>query len=127
MTLLMVLVSSSQLFAQQDNGKVDNDKTPTNDPIYLILIGECEEDFPRSLNLPFEAFLQDGQLTIGSLADLSDVTVTLYSDDTVMYTLTRDFFFMDSMVIPVGGYPSGGYTLLLTTPGGTYIHGTFTL
>lgn len=123
MLLLMVITASNQVYAQ----KVNNDEIPTNDPIYLVLLGESETDFPRAISLPFEAFVQDGQLTIGSLSDLSDVTVTLSRDEAVVYTQTRDFGFMDTLVIPVSGYPEGEYLLLLTTPRGTYVYGTFRL
>lgn len=131
MVLLMVMFGSSQVLAQStnkgDNSSNNGNKTPTNDPTYLVLLGESETDWPRTLNLPFEAFIQDGMLTVGSLSDLNDVTITLYHDETVMFTQTRDFCFMDSLIIPVGGYPSGNYLLLITTPRGTYIYANFGL
>lgn len=137
MVLLMAIAGSGQMFAQGMNGNNTNpgdtssnngNKTPTNDPIYLILLGESETDYPpRAIGLPFEAYIQDGLLTVGSLGEFSGVTVALYREDNVVYTQTRDFYFMDTLSIPMDGFPSGNYTLLLTTPRGTYIYSTFRL
>ena len=131
MVLLMAMAGSAQMYAQTgrsvDNSSNNGKKTPTNDPIYLILLGECEEDFPRSVSVPFEAYIQDGVLTVGSLTDLSDVTVAVYNGNVAMYMQTCDMYFMGTTAIPVSSYPAGTYTLLLTTPRGTYVYATFQL
>lgn len=125
MAFFLMLIQTGQVFADEKNkGNISSDDST---PTYLILLGETETDIPRSLNLPFEAFIQNGVLYVNGLADMSDVTVTVYCEDMTVHTLTRDFYFMDSHAIPLGGFASGNYTLLLTTPRGTYIYGNFNL
>ena len=132
MVLLLAVAGSGQVFASESDDKKNNGSNggkdiPTNDPLYLLLLGESETDLPRAVMMPFEAYIVDGALHVGALADLSDVTVTLYHEDAPVYTLTRDFVFMDMLDIPVAACPVGNYMLLLTTPRGTYVYGTFQL
>ena len=131
MALMMVLFQSNQVFAERtdDGGRKSESGTkfPSNDPTYILLGGESEKDLPRTYLLPFEAYIQGGTLTIGSLSDLSDVTITIYKDDVAVYSFVRDFYFMDLHQVPVTSYVSGEYCLILTTPRGTYIYGYFQL
>lgn len=95
-------------------------------PKQMELEGETEVDLPRSLLLPFEAFISREEVIINSLSSLSDVTVQVVSNDgSIMFNVTRDFDFLQQINISLIGYPSGTYTLMLFTPRGTFIRGEF--
>ena len=89
--------------------------------------GTYEMDDLRSASFPVEAYLQGAQVTITFYVDLSDVTVTVASEENNQEMEERTISFIDSTpeVFNISGYSKGTYIITITTPRGTYLSGTF--
>lgn len=135
--LLMVCMAFSQSVMAQSNGG-SNGGNKNNDsgsglngdgPTYVELLGETETSLPKSaLLLPFEAYIQDGTLIVGALTDMDNVTVEVVNAAGMScFVRTKDFLFMEQLVIPVSGMGKGSFTLYITSAGGTSLSGTFVL
>lgn len=80
----------------------------------------------RSASFPLEGYIQGTQVSVILYLDLSDVTVTITSEDNKeMEERTVSFSDSQAEIFNVSGYPKGTYTLSITTSRGTNLYGSF--
>lgn len=88
--------------------------------------GSVEIGEGRSALYPLEGYIQGMQVSITFYVDLPDATVTITSENGEKMEV-RGVAFSDSNaeIFNVSSYPKGTYTLLITTPRGTELYGSF--
>lgn len=86
-------------------------------------------EFPRGRSLSFpKATIQENQVSVTFFEALSDVTLTITSaSGVVMQTRTVSFTAFQTEILNVSNCPKGTYTLSITTPRGTDLHGSFNI
>lgn len=94
-------------------------------PRDILIDGLMEHERGRSLSFPLEATIQEDQVSVTFFEALSDVTLTITSEAGVMQTRTVSFIDFQTEILSVSNYPKGTYTLSITTPRGTDLHGSF--
>ena len=104
-----------------------DDKNVNGDVLtQLELDGETEVERNKSTLIPYEASGMSGVLTVTSYNSYEDVTVSIVNESGVtVYSSTQDMAAMGSVIIAVGDYPTGDYTLWITTSRGTCLSGQF--
>lgn len=94
-------------------------------PRDILIEGSVESERGRSLSFPLEATLLEDQVSVTFFEALSDVTLTITSETGVMQARTVSFIDFQTEILSVSNYPKGEYTLSITTPRGTDLHGSF--
>ena len=123
MLLTMFFMANVMPVQAQSNNSEDPDVH-----IIIKLEGETEDDRNKSLILPYEAWQSGQTVYVVSHNNVPDVTYTILSPSgAVVDRYTGTAVQMQPVALNASGHESGVYTLLITTPAGTYIYGTFSL
>lgn len=91
------------------------------------LDGKTEDDDKKSLTLPFGAYQEDNlEICVISYDDCPMVTLSIIdaygnTTDTLSSALTS----LQVVSFDISGYSHGSYTLVISTPTGTYLTGMF--
>lgn len=101
----------------------DKKPIPTIDPIELE--GIIEDERERTLLLPVEAWTNRNELNVIFHYAVSNVTITIYGPTGVLANHIVSLYSYQSEVFDISNYPAGTYTLVITTPQGTYLTGVF--
>lgn len=94
-------------------------------PSEIELAGKCERHKNRSLILPLEVYIDSNQVRVTFFESMENVTISIIGDEGVMETRTVSFADFQTEVFDVGPYTTGSYNLLITTPRGTNLSGSF--
>lgn len=105
-------------------GTVNEDKKETY-PTEIQIMGKFEDHKDRSLVLPLEAYLDGSQLTLTFFDTIKDVTISIVGNSGTVETRTVSFTNFQTETFDVSRYAVGSYSLLITTPRGTYLSGNF--
>ena len=93
----------------------------------IKLDGNTEDDNPKSLVLPFGAYqIDNAKVCVMSYDFCSNATICILdaSGQTMDY-LTSSLSSLQVVSFDINGYPNGTYTLVISTPQGTYLTGVF--
>ena len=91
----------------------------------IELAGELASHNERSLIFPIEAYENNLKLSLFVLDTMENVTLTIYNGITVVYSQTSTLLRDNWEIVSLNNYPNGIYTLVITTPQGTYLTGVF--
>ena len=121
-TLLLSLsaILPMKAFKSSDVSRVEDKKD-------VKLDGRTEDDDKKSLTLPFGAYQEDN-LEIGVISYDDCPTVTLSIIDAYGHTidtLSSALATLQVVTFDISNYSNGTYTLVITTPTGTYLTGMF--
>lgn len=121
-TLLLSLsaILPMKAFKSSDVSRVEDKKD-------VKLDGRTEDDDKKSLTLPFGAYQEDN-LEIGVISYDDCPTVTLSIIDAygnTIDTLSSALASLQVVTFDISNYSNGTYTLVITTPTGTYLTGMF--
>lgn len=105
-------------------GTVNEDKKETY-PTEIQIMGKFETHKDRSLVFPLEAYLDGSQLTLTFFDAIEDVTISILGNSGTVETRTVSFTNFQTETFDVSRYAVGSYSLLITTPRGTYLSGNF--
>lgn len=105
-------------------GTVNEDKKETY-PTEIQIMGKFETHKDRSLVFPLEAYLDGSQLTLTFFDAIEDVTISILGNSGTVETRTVSFTDFQTETFDVSRYAVGSYSLLITTPRGTYLSGNF--
>lgn len=122
MTFLLLLIAIYPMKAFELSGvnKVENKKD-------IELEGDTEDERQKSLTLSFGAYQEDN-LEIGVISYNDCPTVTLSIIDAygnTIDTLSSALASLQVVTFDISNYSNGTYTLVITTPTGTYLTGMF--
>lgn len=118
--LLLIAIYPMKAFESSDVYRVENKKD-------IELEGDTEDDDKKSLTFPFGAYQEDNlEVYIISYDDCPMVTLSIidaYGNgiDTLSSALTS----LQVVSFDISGYSHGTYTLVISTPTGTYLTGMF--
>ena len=118
--LLLIAINPMKAFESSDVLRVEDKKD-------INLDGKTEDDRNKSLTLPFGAYQEDNlEVCIISYDDCPMVTLSIidaYGNgiDTLSSALTS----LQVVTFDISNYSNGTYTLVITTPTGTYLTGMF--
>ena len=118
--LLLIAIYPMEAFESFDVYRVDIKKD-------IELEGDTEDDDKKSLTLPFGAYQEDN-LEIGVISYDDCPTVTLSIIDAygnTIDTLSSALASLQVVTFDISNYSNGTYTLVITTPTGTYLTGMF--
>ncbi|WP_455660275.1 DUF3244 domain-containing protein [Phocaeicola faecalis] len=105
-------------------GTANEDKKETY-PTEIEIMGTFEDHKDRSLVLPLEAYLDGSQLTLTFFDTIKDVTISIVGNSGTVEARTVSFTNFQTETFDVSRYAVGSYSLLITTPRGTYLSGNF--
>ena len=105
-------------------GTANEDKKETY-PTEIEIMGTFEDHKDRSLVLPLEAYLDGSQLTLTFFDAIEDVTISILGNSGTVETRTVSFTDFQTEIFDISRYAAGNYSLLITTPRGTYLSGNF--
>lgn len=122
MTFLLLLIAIYPMKAFELSGvnRVENKKD-------IELEGDTEDERQKSLTLFFGAYQEDN-LKIGVISYDDCPTVTLSIIDAygnTIDTLSSALASLQVVTFDISNYSNGTYTLVITTPTGTYLTGMF--
>ena len=118
--LLLIAINPMKAFESSDVLRVEDKKD-------INLDGKTEDERNKSLTLPFGAYQEDNlEVCIISYDDCPMVTLSIidaYGNgiDTLSSALTS----LQVVTFDISNYSNGTYTLVITTPTGTYLTGMF--
>ena len=118
--LLLIAIYPMEAFESFDVYRVDIKKD-------IELEGDTEDDDKKSLTLPFGAYQEDN-MEIGVISYDDCPTVTLSIIDAygnTIDTLSSALASLQVVTFDISNYSNGTYTLVITTPTGTYLTGMF--
>ena len=118
--VLLLAVLPIQAFVLSNTFRVEDKKD-------IELKGDTENDNTKSLIFPFEAYQVDNQkVCVMSYDFCSNATICILdaSGQTMDY-LTSSLSSLQVVSFDIIGYPNGTYTLVISTPQGTYLTGVF--
>lgn len=101
------------------------DEKPKKDKIEIE--GEWENDIPKSLLIPIDAYIYKRNLTIAFYDAITDVTLVITGPAGIVETRTVSFAASQTETFNLDLCNEGFYTLTISTPRGTYLYGYFTL
>lgn len=104
---------------------LQGEPTTKEEPTIIEIIGIFETHKDRSLVLPLEAYLDGSQLTLTFFDAIEDVTISILGNSGTVETRTVSFTDFQTETFDVSRYAVGSYSLLITTPRGTYLLGNF--
>lgn len=105
-------------------GTINEDKKETK-PTEVQIKGEYETNRRKSLYFPLEAYIDSSQLTLTFFDALEDVTISIIGISGTMEIRTVSLNSFQTEVFDVSQYATGSYSLLITTPRGTNLSGSF--
>ena len=105
-------------------GTANEDKKETY-PTEIEIMGTFEDHKDRSLVLPLEAYLDGSQLTLTFFDTIKDVTISIVGNSGTVEARTVSFTNFQTEICEVSRSVVGSYSLLITTPRGTYLSGNF--
>lgn len=93
----------------------------------IDLGGDMEDERNKSLLLPFKAFQVDNsEICVMSYGVHSSVTIRIMdAGGTTMDTQSLSLGSQQVVSFNISSYPNGTYTLVVSTPQGTYLSGMF--
>lgn len=93
----------------------------------IDLEGDMEDERNKSLLLPFDAFQVDNsEICVMSYDAHSAVTIRIMdAGGTMMDTQSLSLGSQQVVSFDISSYPNGTYTLIISTPQGTYLSGMF--
>ena len=109
------------------NALVSSNGIKVEDKKDIELKGTTEDDRKKSLILPFGAYRIDNtEVCVMSYDFCSNATICILdtSGQTMDY-FTSSLSSLQVVSFDINGYPSGTYTLAISTPQGTYLTGMF--
>ena len=105
-------------------GTNDEKKKPSQ-PTQIELVGMLETSDLRSLIFPVEAFEDDVTLAITTWQAMDGATVTISGVNGIVFSQSFSLSGGNTEIIDISNYSNGTYTLIISTPQGTYLTGTF--
>lgn len=118
--VLLLAVLPMQAFVLSNTLRVEEKKD-------IELKGDTEDDNTKSLIFPFGAYQVDNaKVCVMSYDFCSNATICILdaSGQTMDY-LTSSLSSLQVVSFDIYGYPNGTYTLVISTPQGTYLTGVF--
>jgi hypothetical protein len=118
--VLLLVVLPIQAFVLSNTLKVEDKKD-------IELKGDTEDDNTKSLHLPYGAYQMDNQeVCVMPYGAYSNVSVRILdTNGWVMDDYTSGLSPLQTISFDISNYPAGTYTLVITTPQGTYLTGVF--
>ena len=101
------------------------DEPKKKEPTQIDLVGRLESDNERSLIFPLEAFENDVELNLTCWQTINNATVTITGINGIIFSQVFSLGEGCTESIPLNGYARGTYTLVISTPQGTYLIGVF--
>lgn len=110
----MKAIVSSNVFRVEDKKDID-------------LKGDMEDDNKKSLTLPFKAYqVDDAEICVMSYHAHSAVTIRILdAGGTTVDVHSSSLASQQVVSFDISNYPNGTYTLVISTPQGTYLTGVF--
>ena len=118
--VLLLAILPMQAFVSFDIFRVEDKKD-------LELQGDTEDERKKSLVFPFGAYqIDNAEVCVMSYDFCSNATICILdvSGQTMDY-FTSSLASMQVVSFDINGYPNGTYTLVISTPQGTYLTGVF--
>lgn len=126
-TKLLTFITLSILAACPMKANVSSNVFRVEDKKDIDLKGDMEDEREKSLVLPFKAFQVDNaEICVMSynvhsavtmrIIDVNGITVDVYSSSLTSQQIIS---------FDISNYPNGAYTLVISTPQGTYLTGVF--
>ncbi len=126
-TKLLTFITLSILAACPMKANVSSNVFRVEDKKDIDLKGDMEDEREKSLVLPFKAFQVDNaEIFVMSynvhsavtmrIIDVNGITVDIYSSSLTSQQIIS---------FDISNYPNGTYTLVISTPQGTYLTGVF--
>ena len=124
--ILTLLICSLTLF---NAGAVTITAVPNEEKKDVELQGTTEDDRTKSLLLPFKAYQAGNEsLCVTSLRDFASATINILDAyGRTLYEQPSSLMFLQSITFDISGYAPGTYTLVISTPQGTYLSGMFAI
>ena len=118
--LLLIAINPMKAFESSDVLRVEDKKD-------INLDGKTEDDRNKSLTLPFGAYQEDNlEVCIISYDDCPMVTLSIIDAyGNAIDTLSSALTSLQVVSFDISGYSHGTYTLVISTPTGTYLTGMF--
>lgn len=93
----------------------------------IKLDGRTEDDDKKSLTLPFGAYQKDNlEVCVISYDDCPMVTLSIIDAyGNTIDTLSTSLISLQVVTLDISNFSNGTYTLVITTPTGTYLTGMF--
>ena len=101
------------------------DEPKKKEPTKIDLVGRLESDNERSLIFPLEAFENDVELNLTCWQTINNATVTITGINGIIFSQVISLEEGCTQSILLNGYARGTYTLVISTPQGTYLTGVF--
>ena len=101
------------------------DEPKKKEPTQIDLVGRLESDNERSLIFPLEAFENDAEVNLTSWQTINNATIIIIGINGIMFSQVISLGEGCTESISLNGYASGTYTLVISTPQGTYLSGMF--
>ena len=118
--LLLIAINPMKAFESSDVLRVEDKKD-------INLDGKTEDDRNKSLTLPFGAYLEDNlEVCVISYDDCPMVTLSIIDAyGNTIDTLSSALTSLQVVTFDISNYSNRTYTLVITTPTGTYLTGMF--
>ena len=118
--LSLLVAMPMNVFAMFDILEVEDKKD-------IELKGETEDENEKSLILPFGAYqIDNAAICVMSYDAYSNTTIRILdANGWTMDAFSSSLVSMQVVSFDISSYPNGIYTLVITTPQGTYLTGTF--
>lgn len=118
--LSLLVAMPMNVFAMFDILEVEDKKD-------IELKGETEDENEKSLILPFGAYqIDNAEICVMSYDAYSNATIRILdANGWTMDAFSSSLVSMQVVSFDISSYPNGIYTLVITTPQGTYLTGTF--
>ena len=118
--LLLIAIYPMKAFESSDVLRVEDKKD-------INLDGKTEDDRNKSLTLPFGAYQEDNlEVCIISYDDYPMVNLSIIDAyGNTIDTLSSALASLQVVTFDISNYSNGTYTLVITTPTGTYLTGMF--
>lgn len=118
--VLLLVVLPIQAFVLSNTLKVEDKKD-------IELKGDTEDDNTKSLIFPYGAYQMDNQeVCVMLYGAYSNVSIRILdTNGWVMDDYTSGLSPLQTISFDISNYPAGTYTLVITTPQGTYLTGVF--
>lgn len=101
------------------------DEKPSNPPSPIVIEGEYEDERDRSLTLPLEAWTTSNELGIIFYRSIPNVTISIMGDSGILESHSGSYEDSQRIILNISYYANGSYSLIITTPEGTYLTGVF--
>ena len=109
------------------NASVSSNGIKVEDKKDIELKGTTEDDRKKSLVLPFGAYqINNTEVCVMSYDFCSSATICILdASGQTMDCFASSLSSMQVVSFDINGYPNGTYTLVISTPQGTYLTGVF--